>query len=119
MAQDLKPEASVPARVPQRPCRWAPNGQPTKDERPRVECELLALLFSRLADEFNGLDSFLLPLGGENFYTVFVRQLTHDGLHVLHTRVAGPVDLAIRGPERLQRLPSQDRVQSCVQLPPK
>ena len=119
VADHLEAEASISACVPQRPRRRPSNRQPAEHERARIERDLLTPLVACRADEFDGFDAFLLAFGGKELYVVFVCQLTHYGLHVLHTRVAGPVDLAIRGPERLQRLLSRDRVQSCVQLPPK
>jgi hypothetical protein len=115
MAEYLKAEPTVPAGVPQCSSRRTTNGQTAEDERPGIECKFLPLSFTSLTGELNRFDSFLLAFGAEQVYIVFVCQLTHYGLHVLHTRIAGPADLGIRGPERVQRLLSGDRVQIRVQ----
>ena len=91
VADHLEAEASISACVPQRPRRRPSNRQPAEHERARIERDLLTPLVACRADEFDGPDAFLLAFGGKELYVVIVCQLTHYGLHVLHTRVAGPV----------------------------
>jgi hypothetical protein len=72
VAEYVKAETSVSACVPQSPGRRSSNRQNAKYERARIERDLLTPLVGCPADEFDGLDPFLLAFGGKEIYVVIV-----------------------------------------------